>query len=314
MTRFKSKLCLLICLLVLSGGSRNDDLGIYPCGMGDQESIRNILERSQQALKKNPKDSDALFERSYALFINGQIDQSLALCNKLVKLEDSFRSHDLHYRISKRIGDFEGSLSDISNLLATEKEQAFIYTCLLMKATFLYRLNRIEDALSTCQEVEKDLNSDAEVFYLKALCYRRLNNKAKELESIEKAIVLGSYIGQYRLSRAALSQNKRQSLCDLDAFCDINTKNANNQNIRPEILFSFSKAAQLFLEMGDPKRALELCGMGLLQGEEKYEIWKIQAQALILLKRETEAQAVIEQAQKWLDEQDARLKLASQDK
>ncbi len=313
MIRIKSKLSLLACLLLLSGSSKNNDLGIYPCGLGDQESIDQILIRSQRDLKTNPKNTDALFERSYALFINGQINEGLVLCQKLLTLENSFRSLDLHYRILKRLGDFESSLKDVSTLISTEKEESFLHTCLFLKATFLYRLNRVQEALEVCEKVEKDLSSDPEVFHLKALCYKQLNKKDKELESLEKAILLGSSIGQYRLSRAALlGPDKEQNLRDLNAFCEINTKNSNNQNIRPEYLFSFSKAAQLFLDMNEPQRALQLCRMGLAQGEEKYEIWKTQAQALIKLKKIPEAESVIKQAQTWLDEQDSRIKLAKQ--
>jgi len=307
MTRFKSKIVLLSCLLLLSG-SRNNDLGIYPCGLGETKSVEEILARTQKTLKTNPKDLNAIFERSYALFINGQINEGLALCNKLMTLEDSFRSRDLHYRILKRVGDFEGSLTDMNNMMSKEKEVAFLYTCQFLKATFLYRLNRIPEALKLCTDIEKDLSSDAEVFYLKALCYKKLNNKEKELEAIEKAILLGSGIGQYRLTRATLTASKKeQCLQDLDTFIEINTKNSNNQNIRPEYLFTFSKAAKLFLEMGDAERALELCRMGLAQGEENYEIWKVQAQAFLKLKKTNEAKEVIAHARAFLDEQSSRL-------
>jgi tetratricopeptide (TPR) repeat protein len=303
MNRFKSKLVLVSCLLVLSG-SRNNDLGIYPCGLGDQKSVNEILARTEKTLKTNPNDLDEMFQRSYVLFINGQINEGLALCEKLITKEKTFRSRDLHYRILKRTGDFEGSLQDVSTFMTTEKEVAFLYTCQFLKATFLYRLDRIPEALNLLQDIEKDLSSDAEVFYLKALCYKKLNNKIKELEALEKAILVGSNIGQYRLSRAMLTVSKKdQCLRDLDTFIDINTKNTKDQNIRPEYLFTFSKAASLFLELGDAERALELCRMGIAQGEEKYELWKVQAQALIKIKKLAEAKAVIAQAEEWLEEQ-----------
>jgi tetratricopeptide (TPR) repeat protein len=307
MTRFKSKLIVLTCFLVLTG-SRNNDLGIYPCSLGDQKSVDAILQRTEKTLKSNPDDLDEMFQRSYALFVNGQINEGLALCEKLITKEKTFRSRDLHYRILKRTGDFEGSLQDVSTFMSTEKEVAFLYTCQFLKATFLYRLDRIPEAIKQLENIEKDLNSDAEVFYLKALCYKKLNYKAKELEALEKAILVGSNIGQYRLSRATLTVSKKdQCLRDLDTFIEINTKNTKDQNIRPQYLFTFGKAASLFLEMGDTQRALELCRMGIAQGEEKYELWKVQAQALIKMKKMAEAKAVIAQAEVWLDEQNALL-------
>lgn len=313
MIKIRSKLILLACFLILSGNSRNSDLGIYPCGMGDQKTIDSILASTHEILKKNPNDADALFNRGYALFINGQINEGLELSDRLIKVEKSFRSRDLHYRILKRIGDFGGSLTDINTFFKTEKEVAFLYTCQFMKATFLYRLNRINEALALCKDVEKNLNTDCEVYYLEALCYKQLNDKTNELASLEKAILYGSSIGQYRLSRAALTVSAQdKSLSDLNTFCEINTKNTNNQNIRPEYLFTFSKAAQLFLEMNDPERALQLCRMGLAQGEEKYELWKTQAQSLLKLKKTQEAQVVVKLAQAWLDEQEAKIKIAKQ--
>ncbi len=307
MTPLKSKLILLSCLLVLTG-SRNNDLGIYPCGIGDQKSVNEILARTEKTLKTNPNDLDEMFQRSYVLFINGQINEGLALCEKLITKEKTFRSRDLHYRILKRTGDFEGSLQDVSTLMSTEKEVAFLYTCQFLKATFLYRLDRIPEALNLLQDIEKDLNSDAEVFYLKALCYKRLNEKARAVESLDRAILHGSRIGQYRLSLAKINVlGKELRLHRLNQFISINTKNSKDQNIRPEYLFTFSKAASLFLELGDAERALELCRMGIAQDEEKYELWKVQAQALIKIKKMAEAKAVIAQAEDWLDEQKSLL-------
>lgn len=161
MTRFKSKLIVLTCFLVLTG-SRNNDLGIYPCSLGDQKSVDAILQRTEKTLKSNPDDLDEMFQRSYALFVNGQINEGLALCEKLITKEKTFRSRDLHYRILKRTGDFEGSLQDVSTFMSTEKEVAFLYTCQFLKATFLYRLDRIPEAIKQLENIEKDLNSDAE--------------------------------------------------------------------------------------------------------------------------------------------------------
>lgn len=315
MTPLKSKLMLLSCLLVLTG-SRNNDLGIYPCGLGDQTSINEILKRSQKALMTNPNNTDALFERSYALFINGQINEGMTLCEKLLTLENTFRSRDLHYRILKRVGKFDQSLADAEIMMRSEKETAFLLTCQFMKATFLYRLGRTQEALALCEDVSKDLSEDSEVFFLKSLCYNRLNDKKKELESLERAVSIAPTNSQYRLNRAInlSSSNKDRAMRDLNLFCALNPKHTPENNIQLEYAFSFSKAAAMFLEMKEYARALELCKMGLAQGEEKYEIWKTQAQALIKTGKTKEAQNVIQQAETWLKEQDTLLKAAKKDK